>query len=130
MAARLPRVMMQTAGPILVVDDDADVLHAITELLEDAGYRVERADGGSSALALLRAGVRPAMMIVDYGMPEMSGLELLRACSRTAGLADIPAVLTTAYRDGELPDTAEIVLRKPFQADELLECVARMVGRR
>jgi CheY-like chemotaxis protein len=122
--------MVKTGLKILVVDDDRDILDAVSEILEDAGYRVKCADGGTSALALLRAGLRPAMMIVDYGMAEMTGAELLRACAQTPELAEIPAVLTSGYRSCELPsDTGDLVLRKPFQAEQLLEQVARVVGR-
>jgi len=122
---------MTTATKILVVDDDPDILEAVSEILEDAGYCAERADGGPSALALLRAGLRPALMIVDYGMAEMTGSELLAACSLTPELADIPAVMTSGYRAGELPsDTGDVVLRKPFPAEQLLEQVARRVRSR
>lgn len=116
---------------ILIVDDDADVLEAMTELLQDSGYRVEAASSGRAALDLLDGGFRPDAMVVDYGMPHMTGLDLLDACAQTPGLADIPTLMTSAHRTGEMPKTHRVsYLRKPFSLQDLLDRVDRLTGRK
>jgi CheY-like chemotaxis protein len=116
------------SSTILIVDDDNDVRRALTELLEEEGYSVAGAANGRVALELMRAGIRPSLILLDLMMPGMSGWEFRAAQLKNARLALIPVVVVTAastFIDGAptLPDIE--LLRKPFDLDTLLTLVGR-----
>ncbi len=120
---------MPQAGDILVVDDETDIVNLVVELLQDEGYEVRSAFNGEMALAEI-AQQQPAMILMDMYMPQMTGIMLIEHM-RTNGISDIPVVLMTAS-----PRAAESLLHmdgvdylaKPFDIDELLQCVARNFG--
>lgn len=104
---------------VLVAEDQDDVREVIVAHLEALGYRCVAASNGSLALDLL-AGGNIDILLVDYAMPGLSGIEVIRAARETRpGLA---VVLTTGYAQGEvLRDRLERVtlLKKPFRTEEL-----------
>lgn len=111
---------------VLVVDDDFDIRDTLRELLEIEGLRVSIAANGREALQRLRDGVRPAVILLDLMMPEMSGWEFRGEQLRDPRLADIPVVILSATPD--VRKTAEELhaagwVRKPFDLDELIELV-------
>jgi CheY-like chemotaxis protein len=113
---------------VLVVDDDPDLRAAISDLLEDEGYAVTSAADGREALAVLRAGLRPAVILLDLSMPVMSGSDFREYQLKDPGLREIPVVVFTAM-GSELGDarwqTAGVsVFPKPFDVDELVALVA------
>ena len=121
---------MRPAGDILVVDDEADIVNLVVELLQDEGYEVRSAFSGEMALAAI-AQQQPAMILMDMYMPQMTGIMLLEHM-RTNGIADIPVVLMTASpRAAEPLLNMDMVdyLAKPFDIDQLLESVARNLNR-
>jgi two-component system response regulator ChvI len=79
---------------VVVVDDDPLFLSTLTLNLEDAGFDVAAFTGGGAALDHLNAGARPDVIILDWHMPEMDGLELLQRL-RAQGLA-VPAIFLTS----------------------------------
>lgn len=81
---------------LLVVDDDRDCLRALSELLAADGYHVLLAPGAREALRILTADA-PDCVILDYAMPEMTGLELLRTMRELA--SDVPVVMLSAKSD-------------------------------
>src|SRR4051794_18478515 len=85
-----------TDQPVLLVDDDGSVRESLTELLEADGYRVVAAENGLRALALLRAGVRPSVVLLDIMMPEMDGWDFRLQQLRDPELALIPVVVVSA----------------------------------
>ncbi len=110
-----------TGGRVLCVDDDPQILRALTANLRARGYEVDAADTGEGAL---RAAVSapPDAVILDLGLPGMSGLEVI------AGLRGWTAVpiLVLSARDGEtdkiaaLDAGADDYIAKPFGMGELL----------
>ena len=77
-------------GPrILVVDDDEDIRVLLQELLARAGYRVDVAPDGRTALRRLYE-VPPALVILDVSMPEMDGYQTLE---RMRDLSDVPVIM-------------------------------------
>jgi CheY-like chemotaxis protein len=111
-----------------VVEDDLDVLAAVSELLHEEGYQVACARTGREALGLLENGLRPVAMVVDVMMPEMTGVELLAACSGLPELACIPALLMSASGARELErQGVTLCLRKPFAPDKLLRELDRVL---
>src|SRR5215212_824095 len=121
---------MRQAGDILVVDDEIDIVNLVVEILQDEGYEVRSAFNGEMALAAI-AQQQPAMILMDMYMPQMTGIMLLEHM-RTNGISDIPVVMMTASpRAAEPFLNMDLVdyLAKPFDIEQLLQCVARNLGR-
>jgi CheY-like chemotaxis protein len=113
---------------ILIVDDDKDLRHALCELLRDEGYRVQGAENGAVALALLRAGgPLPHLLLLDLMMPVMDGWQLRQAQREDPRLAHIPAVVLTASRNLRNcpPLQVDALAYKPLQLEALLDLVQR-----
>ena len=118
---------------ILVVDDDADIRGILAFTLEDAGFEVREACDGAQAVAAMQQQA-PDCLVLDLMMPGMDGFGVLRS-RRQLGLAPETRVLLltakTAERDfvrGWELGTDEY-LTKPFDADELVETVSRLLKR-
>jgi PAS domain S-box-containing protein len=99
-SARSPRLMPGAATEdallVLVVDDNADALELLAETLEVVGYRTLRATDGPAALALV-AKARPAIALLDIGLPAMDGYELARRLHATPGLEQLKLIAVTGY---------------------------------
>lgn len=115
---------------ILLVDDQEAIRMAVQKRLETDGFAVEvRSDGASALLAV--GTVRPDLVILDVGLPDIDGFELLRAIRRTS---DLPVVMLTA-RDEELDRVlglelgADDYVPKPFSARELSARVRSVLRR-
>jgi two-component system response regulator MprA len=113
---------------VLAVDDDPDILLALKDVLEMEGYGVVMARGGREALELLRRGLRPAVVLLDLMMPEMSGWEFRAHQLQDATLAAIPVVVVSG-QGVSARDVAALgvdgYLKKPVDLDQLLGVVAR-----
>ena len=84
---------------ILLVEDSEAIRTAFTILLEDAGYRVLGAGTGGEALRLAAADA-PGLVLLDMGLPDMSGLDVVRRLKAQDATAGIPVVALTG-RDEE-----------------------------
>ncbi len=120
---------------VLIVDDDADTLDVVKQLLEQAGAQVTAAGSAREALeAVERA--RPDVLVSDIGMPGEDGFALIR---KVRGLGpgrggDVPAAALTAYTQGEDRRKAllagyQLYLPKPVDPLELTAAVAKLAGR-
>lgn len=117
---------------IMTVDDSASVRQMVSFTLENAGYDVIAAEDGKDALAKINgAGVK--MVITDLNMPNMDGIELIKALRTEAAYKFIPIVfLTTESQDSKKQEgkaagaTGWIV--KPFKPDQLLGVVKKVLG--
>ena len=115
------------ANPILIVDDDADILKLLEMRLTASGYPVIAASSAQQALTLF--GMHPiALVISDLRMSEMDGFALFEAIHRLD--STIPFILLTAH--GSIPDAVHATqqgvfsfLTKPFESKALLEQVAQ-----
>jgi two-component system, OmpR family, alkaline phosphatase synthesis response regulator PhoP len=119
---------MHLTRDILVVDDEVNIVNLVVDLLQDEGYQVRAALNGAAALAAISEQT-PAMILMDMYMPQMTGIMLLEHLTQQ-GISNIPVVLMTASpRAAEqlLATNAVDYLAKPFDIDQLLECVARYV---
>jgi CheY-like chemotaxis protein len=112
---------------VMVVDDYDDLLDALAFLLECEGYVVWRAHSGAEALAALKAGYRPCLMLLDASMPDMDGLEVRARMAADPALAGISIVdlsgmdrIVRAAHHG-----VPAVLAKPVEADDLFAAVRR-----
>ena len=118
---------------LLVVDDEAELLEALTVILADEGYQVEAANSGPAALNALSASEKtpPDLIIADIVMPEMTGLELSEAVRRSPSLGEIPFLFVSAFVSTTVEDQIAnvgkaAVLHKPFEVEDLLETVQSM----
>ena len=112
---------------LLFVDDDFLISLSTTSLLEDLGHTVVTASSGSEALDVLRTGKPIDMMITDYAMPGMTGLQL--AEEARALRPGLPILLATGYAD--LPTRAKFELprlSKPYQQRQLAEQIQGLLG--
>ena len=120
------------SAKILVADDEAHILHVVSMKLRNAGYEVFTAVDGEEALELAKA-EKPDLVITDFQMPIMTGLELCKALRAIDSLRDIPAVMLTArgfdIGPGEMAAAGiTAVLAKPFSPREVLERVTELLG--
>ena len=117
---------------VLLVDDEPANLDSLERIFAREGYRTQRAETGTAALALLRD--RPAdVVLTDLMMPGMSGQELLRAVKAVAPDAEV--VLMTAYGTVEaavaaMKDGAYDFLTKPLKRHAVLKSVAQALEKR
>lgn len=118
---------MATLPTVLLVDDDLDLREAAAEALEDAGYRVVRADDGRRALdEMTRGGLRPDLILLDMMMPNLDGWGFRVAQKQVPDIAGIPVVALTAYaltEDERNQLDAAAILRKPVALEELMRAV-------
>lgn len=122
------------SAKVLVADDEAHILHVVSMKLTNAGYEVFTAVDGEEALELARA-ERPDVVITDYQMPVMTGLEMCKQLRKSDQTARIPAIMLTARGfDLEPADMTEagivMVLTKPFSPREVLAKVEEVLSRR
>ncbi|WP_229900382.1 response regulator, partial [Streptomyces capoamus] len=109
------------AARVLVVDDDATVAEVVAGYLGRAGYLVDRADDGPTALT--RAAAHwPDLVVLDLMLPGMDGLEV---CRRLRARAAVPVVMLTARGDEDdrilgLEVGADDYVTKPFSPRELV----------
>lgn len=113
-----------TAKRVLVVDDEIHIVHVVAIKLRNNGYEVVTADNGAEAFDLARK-EKPDIIVTDYQMPVMTGLELVCKLRQTAQTKDIPVILLTARSFAitkEQQDELQIAgcLSKPFSPKELL----------
>jgi CheY-like chemotaxis protein len=109
---------------VLLVDDDNSVRNSLYALLESGGYEVLAASNGADGFAIYRQSIRPIeLLVTDYNMPEMSGLELARECSLLGSELRVLFV-SGSHPDDELQQELQApqreFLAKPFRGDELL----------
>ena len=113
------------AGAVLIVEDDEDIRADLMAILRVKGYPVDQAANGHEALARLRAGEIPCVVLLDLMMPVMNGWELRAAMKSDPRLAAVPVIIMSgAGRENERVD-ADAVLYKPFELSRLLELVGR-----
>ncbi|MGQ0576205.1 MAG: response regulator transcription factor [Pseudonocardia sp.] len=125
-----------SAPVVLVVEDDPRIASFVTRALSASGFAVEWVSTGGEALARVEGG-GVAVQILDLGLPDMDGLDVLRSL-RARG-DDLPVIVVTARNDQADRETALSLgvvayLRKPFPLGELLgtvrTCAADPAGRR
>ena len=132
---------MARMDAVLIVDDDADLLDVIAEVLQTLGrVCVHTARSGLEALRVYDA-VDPALVILDEGLADMGGSELLRRLRRHNSHASRPALFVTGARSSvsclpgdvilekpvELRRLLDVILEKPVELRRLLDAVAALV---
>jgi len=107
---------------VLVVDDDDDVRELLCELLERNGFEVMSVESGEDALALITRLRAPCTIVLDLGMPDVSGWEVLDLLRSQGALAKHPVVIVSGHDRDRMPAGVPHV-RKPVDAEQLLRAV-------
>jgi DNA-binding response OmpR family regulator len=115
---------------ILLVDDDPNLLSALSRRLTREGYDVRTSPSAAGALSTLQRNW-PSLLVVDLMMPGMDGFEL---CRRVKQMADLPIIVLSAVSEDQskiraLEEYAEDYITKPFNPDELVARVQRVLRR-
>jgi len=127
-ARRTPEAFAATPRPlVLVVEDEAALATMLRYNLEKQGFRVEEAADGQEALTRI-AETPPDLVLLDWMLPVMSGLEVCRQLRRRTQTRDLPVIMVTARTEDQdavrgLDTGADDYIVKPFNMDAL---VARM----
>jgi CheY-like chemotaxis protein len=113
-----------TSKKVLVVDDEVHIVHVVAIKLRNNDYEVISADNGSEAYELA-CQEKPDIIVSDYQMPVMSGLELVEKLRQTEDTKDIPVIMLTARSFSITKEQQEELqisccLSKPFSPKELL----------
>ena len=123
---------MAETRTILVADDESHILHVVSLKLRNAGFRVVTAHDGQEALELAQQ-EKPDLLITDYHMPQLSGLELCRKLKQDPATQNIPAIMLTARGYHLEPHDTEQsgilrMLSKPFSPRHLLATVNEVLS--
>ncbi|WP_431269719.1 ATP-binding protein [Dankookia sp. P2] len=123
----MPLPVSGRRGTLLLVDDDPLVLASTAAMLEDLGHHVIEAASAHEALDRLQAGLAADLVITDYAMPGMTGLELAEALHRLR--PGLPVLLATGYAELQGEDTRGLPrLDKPFEQAALARATDACLG--
>jgi len=126
--------MSDRAKPlVLVVEDEAALLTLLRYNLEKAGFRVEEATDGAEALVRI-AEARPDLVLLDWMLPVMSGIEVCRQLRRDPATRELPVIMVTARAEDQdavraLNLGADDYITKPFGTEALLARIRALLRR-
>ncbi|RKH71914.1 response regulator [Corallococcus aberystwythensis] len=115
---------------VLVVDDDPDILEALSEILEAEGFEIRRARNGKEALERLEPDP-PDLILLDLMMPVMDGWEFAQRMRQKPDFAAIPIIVLSADRNvgSKAKDIGAMGhLAKPFELNDLLSMVRQSLS--
>jgi len=117
---------------LLIVDDAMSMRGLVAMTLKNSGYEVIEASDGKEALAMLQ-GKKVSLVITDLNMPNMNGIELVKALKALPAFKFVPIVmLTTESEDGKKQEGKDAGVKawmvKPFKPDALLGVVKKIIG--
>jgi CheY-like chemotaxis protein len=122
-----PTHVDQARCVVLVVDDEVIILWGTAALLESLGYRVLRASSGAAALEALSGHPEISVVLTDFQMPSMSGIELAEAARKRR--PDLPVVIATGHTIlKSSTGRSWVTLAKPFTREELGDALKRALA--
>ncbi|MGD0723463.1 MAG: response regulator [Roseiarcus sp.] len=118
--------------PVLLVDDSPTMLASMTSILKRAGFACETAATGEAAVERVNAGLAPSLVITDYHMPGMHGVDLIGKLRRLAATRFVPMLVLTTDSQPEKRGAAKAAgatgwLVKPVDPAALLQVVKQLV---
>lgn len=116
----------------LVVDDSRPIRRIESEILTELGFQTRDACNGRQALDRLQEGPLPGVILVDWNMPEMDGLEFIRSVRKEARYSGVAILMVTTETETDqmlraLSAGADEYLMKPFQKEGLVDKL-RLLG--
>jgi len=124
---------MPTKKSILLVDDSRTMLISMASVLERSGFAVTQATSAEEGLAAISSATGTlALIVTDYNMPGMNGVEMIRAARKLAAARFTPILLLTTESEQKKRDDAKAAgatgwLVKPVPADKLLQTIKQIV---
>lgn len=120
------------AKQILIVDDSPTMLMSMQNILERAGHVVSKAASGPEALQVLKKGVKPDLVITDYHMGAMNGIDLVREVRTMPGLRFVPILMVTTESQQSKRTDAKAAgatgwLVKPVEPEALIKVIKQVV---
>ena len=116
--------------PILLAEDDEATRDGLLELLTGLGYGVVPVANGQEGMDLLVGGLNPSLLIVDIGMPQLGGVELLKYVASDPVLRLVPVLIVTGSPERVGRAIADVVLTKPIDLVALIGHVRRLTSAR
>ena len=122
---------------VLIADDDADLRATLRAILEEEGHRVTETSTGQTTLDALRSSSAGCVTLLNLAMPDLDGVDVLRAVERDAALAQRHVYVVISANTGALWESAQpliaaldgFMVRKPFDIDEFLAVVTEAAVR-
>ena len=119
---------------ILLIDDSRTILMSISAVLTKSGYTVETAPDGTDALAKVKAGLRPAVILTDLNMPKMDGITFIREARKGPGGRFTPILMLTTESQQTKRAEAKTAgasgwIVKPVQPNDLLAVLTQVLPR-
>lgn len=113
---------------IVLADDDLQILDAFHKCFHHLAD-IHLASDGESALALIESGIRPSVLVCDYRMPDINGVEVVNRAREIIG-DEIPAIIASGDTSAETIKDAQLsscsILKKPYAAEELIKLIANV----
>ena len=118
----------QTEKTVLIVEDNKSIGFVLAKFLsEETPYHALVVTNGSDALQAVRA-MRPNLLLLDYRLPGMNGIELNDQLQSIEGRAGIPVILMSAFLPSQEIAQRHIVgMEKPFDLDELIQTIVQLI---
>lgn len=116
------------AKEILAVDDDQDFRELLINILGSEGYDVCAVSSGQEAIEEAKKGLHPSLILIDYLMPKMDGVQTIRELRKVQACNKVPFIFVTAYSDiKQVPEVTQLqpqgIIIKPFEIEELFSKV-------
>ncbi|WP_426755536.1 response regulator [Myxococcus sp. Y35] len=124
-----------SSGPLLIVEDDTDIVEALQTYLELHGHTVRVAHNGREAIEQLTLPPRPALIVLDMALPVMDGHRVLTTRKTSEALAQVPVIILSAGMAAMNPRDRAVYastynvaafLKKPVDPRQLLEVIERL----
>jgi two-component system, chemotaxis family, chemotaxis protein CheY len=117
---------------ILIVDDSVTMTMSVKSTLVMNGFQVETAADGLLALAKLKSGLKPALILTDINMPNMSGLELIKHVRALPGFRFVPILTLTTETESAKRDEGKRLgatgwLVKPVTGNALVKVIKQVL---
>jgi CheY-like chemotaxis protein len=112
--------------PVLIVDDEPEILDLLRDILEYEGFTVVVATNGALALRQIQR-TPVALVLTDFMMPFVSGVELARQVHNNSQTATIPVVLMSAAMPEHVDDLFAAVIHKPFSVDTIVRTIRQFL---
>lgn len=116
---------------ILIIEDDEVISNLLADiLLQETNYRLFITNNAVGAFNFLKS-IKPDLILLDYSLPGINGIEICRRLRTMSDLIDIPVIIISAYYEDirqEIKKHRLIALRKPFNLDNLLHTIGETLA--
>ena len=116
----------RASGSILLVEDHADTREMYRTALKASGFRVVAVGDGVEALRLIDLAL-PSLVVLDLGLPTISGHEIVQELAAGIDTRDIPVLVVTGHDPSDVRGSVAAILRKPVDPDAVVQMARRYV---